>query len=114
MPCGQHSLTSQPLSLFLADKGDYTSTEFYNVYTVIVCTYLPAHGSEQMIGRVEEGRIGNGGEHALRQFLNLKIHSSKEAVTVHVRDQQVSQPALQIPVPIKPASTLACTGLQCH
>lgn len=51
---------------------------------------LPRGGGdgEHVTGRVEGGRIGDGGEHALRQFLNLKVHSSKEKVTVHVREQQ--------------------------
>ena len=80
---------------------------------LLYCVYLftsAGGGGEQITGTVAEGRIGNGGEHALRQFLNLKVHSSKEKVTVHVREQQVSQPALQVSVS---ASILASSGLQC-
>ena len=33
---------------------------------------------------------GGGGEHAVKQFINIKVKSSKEEVTVHAKNELVS------------------------
>ena len=35
-----------------------------------------------------------GGEHAVKQFINIKVKSSKEEVTVHAKNELVSVPCL--------------------
>lgn len=39
-----------------------------------------------------EGRIekGGGGEHSVKQFMNIKVKSSKEEVKVHAKNELVS------------------------
>ena len=42
-------------------------------------------------GGVRGGRGGKGGEHSVKQFMNVKVKSSKEEVKVYAKNELVSK-----------------------
>lgn len=50
-------------------------------------------GVPNWVGQEVESRregVGGAGEHAVKQFINIKVKSSKEEVTVHAKNDLVS------------------------
>lgn len=50
-------------------------------------------GRDEDIGELHWERRRDGGEHTVKQFMNLRVKSSREEVTVHARNELVCKQA---------------------
>ena len=52
------------------------------------------HWEAGVRSKVGPGVVGKGGEHSVKQFMNVKVKSSKEEVKVHAKNELVSESKL--------------------